>query len=140
MEDGALRIQSNGLNASAGLQVNCGESGLGLRMFAPIIGLSGQAIRVVGEGSLLTRPMDFSRWAGHEAKIELTSADETGRKKFKGLLLGLCERAAMSGEIIHELLERVLVWRRRRIGEFNEPALVKLPAMGEHVVGKRDAD
>jgi 3-phosphoshikimate 1-carboxyvinyltransferase len=28
-------------------------------MFAPIIALSGQAIRVKGEGSLLTRPMDF---------------------------------------------------------------------------------
>ncbi len=41
------------------LVVNCGESGLGLRMFAPIIGLSSETIRVVGEGSLLTRPMDF---------------------------------------------------------------------------------
>ncbi len=40
-------------------EVNCGESGLGLRMFAPIIALSGEAIRVRGEGSLLSRPMDF---------------------------------------------------------------------------------
>ncbi|HSM94746.1 MAG TPA: ribosome maturation factor RimP [Rhizomicrobium sp.] len=37
----------------------------------------------------LTRQSDFSRWAGHEAKIELVNPDETGRKKFKGLLLGL---------------------------------------------------
>lgn len=59
LENSALRIQSKGLTAAAGLQVNCGESGLGLRMFAPIIGLSGQAISVVGEGSLLSRPMDF---------------------------------------------------------------------------------
>ena len=28
-------------------------------MFAPIIGLSGERIRVKGEGSLLNRPMDF---------------------------------------------------------------------------------
>jgi ribosome maturation factor RimP len=47
----------------------------------------------------LTRPMDFSRWAGHEAKIELTlpiesvgdsqSEQHKGRKRFRGTLLGL---------------------------------------------------
>ena len=37
----------------------------------------------------LTRITDFARWAGHEAKIELTVPDATGRKRFKGLLLGL---------------------------------------------------
>lgn len=37
----------------------------------------------------LTRITDFARWAGHEAKLELTVPDETGRKRFKGLLLGL---------------------------------------------------
>jgi len=36
----------------------------------------------------LTRLMDFSRWAGHEAKIELTLPIE-GRKRFRGVLLGL---------------------------------------------------
>jgi len=37
----------------------------------------------------LTRLMDFSRWAGHEARIELTAPDATGRRRFKGMLLGL---------------------------------------------------
>jgi 3-phosphoshikimate 1-carboxyvinyltransferase len=72
LEDGSIRVRSEGVAAGevagpmtgsvamAGiLEVNCGESGLGLRMFAPIIGLSGAAIRVSGEGSLLNRPMDF---------------------------------------------------------------------------------
>jgi ribosome maturation factor RimP len=36
----------------------------------------------------LTRLMDFSRWSGHEAKIELTLPIE-GRKRFRGTLLGL---------------------------------------------------
>ena len=36
----------------------------------------------------LTRAMDFSRWAGHEAKIELNAAID-GRRRFRGLLLGL---------------------------------------------------
>jgi ribosome maturation factor RimP len=37
----------------------------------------------------LTRITDFARWAGHEAKVELRSRDPAGRKRFKGLLLGL---------------------------------------------------
>jgi len=45
----------------------------------------------------LTRLMDFSRWAGHEAKIELHAPIESeiqsdqikGRKRFRGLLMGL---------------------------------------------------
>jgi ribosome maturation factor RimP len=36
----------------------------------------------------LTRLMDFARWAGHEAKLELV-APLDGRKRFRGLLLGL---------------------------------------------------
>ena len=37
----------------------------------------------------LTRIFDFSRWAGHEAKLELHAPDATGRKRFKGVLHGL---------------------------------------------------
>jgi len=36
----------------------------------------------------LTRLADFARWSGHEAKIEL-AAPLDGRKRFRGLLLGL---------------------------------------------------
>jgi 3-phosphoshikimate 1-carboxyvinyltransferase len=59
LEDGALRISGRPIGGSGAAQVNCGESGLGIRMFAPIIALSDQLITVNGEGSLLTRPMDF---------------------------------------------------------------------------------
>lgn len=37
----------------------------------------------------LTRITDFARWAGHEAKVELVAPDESGRRRFKGMLLGL---------------------------------------------------
>jgi ribosome maturation factor RimP len=37
----------------------------------------------------LTRLTDFSRWSGHEAKLELAAPDATGRRRFKGLLLGI---------------------------------------------------
>src|SRR5687768_685895 len=39
--------------------INCGESGLGLRMFAPIAALSDYEIILDGSGSLLQRPMHF---------------------------------------------------------------------------------
>lgn len=36
----------------------------------------------------LTRLMDFARWSGHEAKLELHAPIE-GRRRFRGVLLGL---------------------------------------------------
>ncbi|TKK64924.1 3-phosphoshikimate 1-carboxyvinyltransferase [Ilyomonas limi] len=57
-QDGALKITSKGINPVSN-KVNCGESGLGIRMFAPLVAMSRQPMTIVGEGSLLTRPMDF---------------------------------------------------------------------------------
>jgi len=58
LSDGSIKIISNGVNA-AGNQVHNGESGLGIRMFAPIVALNAKEMTITGEGSLLTRPMDF---------------------------------------------------------------------------------
>ena len=41
------------------LNVHCGESGLSMRMFAPIAALFNFSITFIGEGSILTRPMNF---------------------------------------------------------------------------------
>ena len=58
-----LRIKSSGVNpvisTSEYASINCGESGLSIRMFTPIAALSNQKIFIQGEGSLLRRPMDF---------------------------------------------------------------------------------
>ncbi|MHA4809801.1 3-phosphoshikimate 1-carboxyvinyltransferase [Flavitalea flava] len=60
LEDGSLKVRSAYTSGSSIARVvNCGESGLGIRMFAPIIALSDQPVTVNGEGSLLTRPLDF---------------------------------------------------------------------------------
>lgn len=56
--DGSLLIQSNGI-APLSSEINCGESGLGIRMFTPIAAVSDQPVTLNGTGSLLTRPMDF---------------------------------------------------------------------------------
>ena len=56
--DGSLHISSSGIKPVNDF-VNCGESGLGIRMFAPLAALSTHRITIEGEGSLLSRPMDF---------------------------------------------------------------------------------
>ncbi len=53
-----LVIESKGVKPVS-REMNCGESGLGIRMFAPIAALSNQEIIINGTGSLLSRPMDF---------------------------------------------------------------------------------
>lgn len=42
----------------------------------------------------LVRASDFTRWAGHEAKVEM-SVPVDGRKRFRGLVLGVEEGAAL---------------------------------------------
>ncbi|HEY0433148.1 MAG TPA: 3-phosphoshikimate 1-carboxyvinyltransferase [Chitinophagaceae bacterium] len=39
--------------------VHCGESGLSIRMFTPLVAIADREITITGEGSLVTRPMDF---------------------------------------------------------------------------------
>lgn len=51
-------VHSDGVKP-IGASMNCGESGLGIRMFTPIAALSDQSITIEGKGSLLKRPMHF---------------------------------------------------------------------------------
>jgi 3-phosphoshikimate 1-carboxyvinyltransferase len=56
----ADRIQICSLGVQpANATFNCGESGLGIRMFTPIAALSSEALTINGTGSLLSRPMNF---------------------------------------------------------------------------------
>ena len=56
--DDTIMVQSDGINALSN-EVNCSESGLGLRMFTPIIALQNKEMLISGKGSLLKRPMHF---------------------------------------------------------------------------------
>jgi 3-phosphoshikimate 1-carboxyvinyltransferase len=56
--DSELVIESNGVQPVSS-EINCGESGLSIRMFTPLVALSNHALTVNGSGSLVTRPMDF---------------------------------------------------------------------------------
>jgi len=53
-----LVINSDGVKPVVN-KINCGESGLSIRMFTPIVALSEKEITITGEGSLSDRPMNF---------------------------------------------------------------------------------
>lgn len=74
IDEEQLVVQSNGVKAVNSV-INCGESGLGIRMFAPLVALNPTAIRIDGEGSLLTRPMDFFDDTLPSLEVNITSND-----------------------------------------------------------------
>ncbi len=53
-----LIIESAGVKPVSN-EINCGESGLSIRMFTPLVALSEKEMTVNGSGSLVTRPMNF---------------------------------------------------------------------------------
>ena len=53
-----LLVKSHGLRPIAD-ELDCGESGLSIRMFTPLAALCDRKLTVTGSGSLLTRPLDF---------------------------------------------------------------------------------
>lgn len=53
-----LAVNSNGVYPVSD-QLNCGESGLGIRMFTPIAATSSKEITITGTGSLINRPINF---------------------------------------------------------------------------------
>lgn len=58
IENGKLKVESRGVQPVSN-EISCGESGLSIRMFTPLVALSNKEITINGSGSLVTRPMDF---------------------------------------------------------------------------------
>ncbi|MEP6468078.1 MAG: 3-phosphoshikimate 1-carboxyvinyltransferase, partial [Parafilimonas sp.] len=85
VEDGSLQILSEGVKPVSNV-VNNGEAGLGIRMFTPIVALSEKEMLINGEGSLLTRPMDFFDEILPQLDIHITSNNGKLPIKLKGPL------------------------------------------------------
>ncbi|OQP43158.1 3-phosphoshikimate 1-carboxyvinyltransferase [Niastella yeongjuensis] len=85
LDDGSLQITGGGVSADCDA-VNCGESGLGIRMFTPIIALSDKRITINGEGSLVTRPMDFFDEVLPQLGVEIISKEGKLPLQVKGPL------------------------------------------------------
>ncbi len=73
-EDGSLTIQSKGVRP-IDHQLNCGESGLGIRMFTPIAALSNTSLQISGTGSLLKRPMHFFDEVLPQLSVQVNSSN-----------------------------------------------------------------
>ena len=69
-----LRVESKGINPISN-EISCGESGLSIRMFTPIVALSDQEITITGSGSLVTRPMDFFDEVLPQVGVKIKSND-----------------------------------------------------------------
>ena len=69
---GTLTITSTGVHPLSG-EINCGESGLGVRMFTPIAALSDQPLVIRGKGSLMTRPLNFFDEIFPQLEIKISS-------------------------------------------------------------------
>jgi 3-phosphoshikimate 1-carboxyvinyltransferase len=82
---GKLVIESKGVKPVSG-EMNCGESGLGIRMFTPIAALSENEIVINGSGSLVTRPMDFFDEIFPQLGISIHSNNGRLPLKIKGSL------------------------------------------------------
>jgi len=67
-----LNVNSKGVQP-IGPEMNCGESGLGIRMFTPIAALSAHTILIQGAGSLLKRPMHFFDTIFPELSVRIES-------------------------------------------------------------------
>ena len=85
LDDGSLQITGGGVSPDCDA-VNCGESGLGIRMFTPIISLSYKRITFNGEGSLVTRPMDFFDEVLPQLGVEIISKEGKLPLQVKGPL------------------------------------------------------
>jgi 3-phosphoshikimate 1-carboxyvinyltransferase len=85
LEDGSLKIISNGVDPVSN-SVNNGEAGLGIRMFTPIVALSKREMLTNGEGSLLTRPMNFFDEVMPQLDVQIESNNGKLPIKIKGPL------------------------------------------------------
>ncbi len=88
-------------------KLNCGESGLAIRMFSPVAALYKSEIILTGTGSLKKRPMSMIEDALHQFGVKCSSENGFLPLKIKGPLKGgNCE---IDGSISSQLLTGLLI-------------------------------
>ncbi|HJT73992.1 MAG TPA: 3-phosphoshikimate 1-carboxyvinyltransferase [Chitinophaga sp.] len=70
-----IEITGNGSKLNPEKEINCGESGLGIRMFTPVAALSERPITINGHGSLTVRPMNFFEEVLPQLDIKISSRE-----------------------------------------------------------------
>lgn len=87
-------------------EINCGESGLSLRMFSPIFSLFGKDFTITGKGSLLNRPIDTSEKALKKFGVSCSTNAGFLPLKISGKLKGGKAKidASLSSQVLTGLL------------------------------------
>jgi 3-phosphoshikimate 1-carboxyvinyltransferase len=80
-----ISITSDGVNAISN-EINCGESGLSVRMFTSVAALSEKQITINGRGSLVKRPLSFFNEVLPQLDVQCESNNGLLPLKIKGPL------------------------------------------------------
>jgi len=96
-----------GSNEIRGKTLNCGESGLAIRMFSPIAALNDEEITLTGKGSLVNRPMSMIEEALSQLGVKCSSRDGFLPLIVKGpMKAGKCD---IEGSVSSQLLTGLLI-------------------------------
>jgi len=87
--------------------LECGESGLGIRMFSPIAALWHSELTLTGEGSLLKRPVAMIEQPLKQLGVRVTTTDGCPPLTVKGPLKG--GEANVDGSVSSQLLTGLLM-------------------------------
>ena len=100
-----MKINGSGLLKEP--KLNCGESGLAIRMFSPIAALYPAEITMVGANSLKKRPMFMIEEALNQLGVKCTSSDGFLPLTIQGPIMG--GRIEIDGSISSQLLTGLLM-------------------------------
>lgn len=95
--------------------INCGESGLALRMFAPVAALMSENVLVTGEGSLMRRPVTMISEALSQLGVRVETAGGLLPVRMAGRLKA--GRALVDGSTGSQLLTGLLMALPRADGD-----------------------
>ena len=104
--DGEQVIITGGLNPKTHT-LNCGEAGLGIRMFTPIASLWHEAITLQGEGSLKKRPVDVLEAPLRQLGVQITTNNGFVPVQVCGPMLG--GYANVDGSLSSQILTGLLI-------------------------------
>jgi 3-phosphoshikimate 1-carboxyvinyltransferase len=109
-------IVLGGMNPpGSGTVLNCGESGLAIRMFSPIASLWSGELTLTGEGSLLSRPVSMIKEPLQKLGVHVVTADGFPPLKVKGPLLG--GDAEVDGSVSSQFLTGLLMALPKAAGD-----------------------
>ncbi len=104
-EGKGLKIRGSG--RPRGKTLNCGESGLAIRMFSPIAALNDEEITLTGKGSLIKRPMSMIEEALSQLGVKCSTREGFLPLIVRGpLKAGKCE---IDGSVSSQLLTGLLM-------------------------------